>query len=77
MWERDGGCCTYVAPDGTRCESRWQLEYDHLLPRALGGDSTVGNVALACRVHNLARAEACFGQEHMERFRRTRANAAR
>jgi hypothetical protein len=24
VWERDGGACAYVAPDGRRCGSTWQ-----------------------------------------------------
>ena len=70
VWKRDGGCCTHVAPDGTRCDSRWQLELDHLVPFALGGPNTVDNLAVRCRVHNQFRAEASFGRDHMARFRR-------
>jgi hypothetical protein len=49
VWERDGGCCTWTAPDGTRCGSRWKLEFDHIQPKALGGPSTVGNIRIRCR----------------------------
>lgn len=72
VWARDGGRCTFTAPDGTRCESGWQLELDHVVPWALGGSPTVDNVRLRCRVHNLLHAERVFGREHMERFRRPR-----
>ncbi|ABS26348.1 hypothetical protein Anae109_2146 [Anaeromyxobacter sp. Fw109-5] len=37
VWKRDGGRCAWVAPDGRRCDSRWQLELDHIQPLALGG----------------------------------------
>jgi 5-methylcytosine-specific restriction endonuclease McrA len=70
VWERDGGRCTYVSPDGRRCESRWQLEYDHIDPAALGGASTVDGLRLRCRVHNTLHAEETFGRAHMARFRR-------
>jgi 5-methylcytosine-specific restriction endonuclease McrA len=70
VWERDGGRCTYVSPDGRRCESRWQLEYDHIKPAALGGPSTVANGRLRCKSHNGLHAEEAFGRAHMARFRR-------
>jgi 5-methylcytosine-specific restriction endonuclease McrA len=70
VWERDGGRCTYVSPDGRRCESRWQLEYDHIKPAALGGPSTVDGLRLRCKPHNTLHAEETFGRAHMARFRR-------
>lgn len=70
VWARDGGRCTFVARDGTRCESRWKLELDHVTPWALGGSSTENDLRLRCRAHNLFHAEEVFGREHMERFRR-------
>jgi 5-methylcytosine-specific restriction endonuclease McrA len=70
VWERDGGRCTYLSPDGHRCESRWQLEPDHIQPAALGGPSTVENLRLRCRPHNSLHAEETFGRAHMARFRR-------
>ena len=33
--ERDGMRCTYVSPDGRRCEARAFLEFDHAQPHAL------------------------------------------
>ncbi len=71
VWKRDGGRCTFVGPDGCRCESRWQLEFDHIVPVALGGRSVVENVRLRCRGHNLLHAERVYGREHMDRYRRT------
>jgi 5-methylcytosine-specific restriction endonuclease McrA len=70
VWKRDGGRCTYVGPDGHRCESRWQLQSDHVDPVALGGTSRVEDLRLRCRPHNLLEAERVFGREHMEQFRR-------
>ena len=70
VWERDGGRCSFVARDGTRCESRWRLELDHVQPWALGGSSNVDDLRLRCRAHNVFHAEEVFGREHMERFRR-------
>lgn len=70
VWERDGGRCTYVSPDGRRCESRWRLELDHIEPSARGGPSTVEGLRLRCRAHNVLHAEETFGRAYMARFRR-------
>jgi hypothetical protein len=70
VWKRDGGRCAWTAPDGHRCGSTWKLEVDHVDAAALGGLPTVENCRLLCRSHNMAHAEATFGREHMERFRR-------
>jgi hypothetical protein len=70
VWERDGGCCAWTAPDGRRCGSRWQLEVDHVLPPSRGGTSTPDNLRLACRQHNMLHAEQVYGREHMRRYRK-------
>ena len=72
VWKRDGGRCTWTGPDGRRCDSRWQLELDHIEPPLFGGRSTVENLRLRCRAHNLLYAEQVYGREHMDRFRRER-----
>ena len=75
VWERDGGRCTYVSPSGRRCESRWRLQFDHIVEFARGGKSTVENVRLLCACHNQYAAECTFGREFMERKRSERASA--
>jgi 5-methylcytosine-specific restriction endonuclease McrA len=77
VWERDGGRCTFTAPDGQRCGSRYQVEPHHLVPVARGGLSTVENLGLHCHAHNLHEAEVAFGGEHMARFRRRPLGASR
>lgn len=72
VWERDGGRCTYVSKDGRRCESRWQLEYDHVESARLGGPVTADDLRLRCKPHNLLHAEQTFGRAYMARFRRAR-----
>jgi hypothetical protein len=71
VWERDGGRCTYVSPEGRRCDSRWRLELDHVEPAARGGPSTVEGLRLRCRAHNILHAEESFGRAYMARFRHT------
>ncbi|MCH2533060.1 MAG: HNH endonuclease [Bdellovibrionales bacterium] len=53
VWFRDGGCCSYRDPQTKRkCESKFQLEFDHIKPVAIGGDSDINNLRLLCREHN-------------------------
>ena len=52
VWRRDQGMCAFVASDGTRCGARAWLEYDHVVPAAIGGPSTAENLRLLCRNHN-------------------------
>lgn len=63
VWTRDGGRCAYVASDGTRCGNRDFIEYDHVVPWALGGSSRdASNIRLLCRPHNQRRARERFGR---------------
>ena len=45
VFERDGGCCV-------ECGARFDLQYDHVIPLALGGASTLGNLQILCAVCN-------------------------
>lgn len=70
---RDGDSCGFRGPDGHRCGSRDQLEWDHTLPVARGGRSTTENVRQLCRAHNQYEAERRFGKGFMQEKRRLRA----
>ena len=49
VWKRDGGRCVV-------CGETDELQFDHVLPYALGGTSlTAENVQLLCARHNLAK----------------------
>lgn len=61
IWKRDGGQCTFVSKNGSRCNERGMLELDHVEPWALGGGSTLENLRLLCRTHNQWRARQTFG----------------
>ena len=67
VWSRDGGACTYVAPDGTRCASTKRLELHHTEPFARGGEHTVDALCLRCRAHNQLAARQDFGRGFVER----------
>jgi hypothetical protein len=41
VWQRDGGHCV-------ECGSDFELQYDHVIPFAMGGASTVENLQLLC-----------------------------
>ncbi|MCM2278843.1 MAG: HNH endonuclease, partial [Oligoflexia bacterium] len=68
VWKRDAGRCTFVGPDGRKCETRFALQYDHIVPVAKGGLSTAENLRLRCRTHNLQAAIEVLGQAKMRRF---------
>jgi hypothetical protein len=62
VYRRDGGRCTYETSDGCRCCATTGLEYDHVVPVALGGRATKPeDVRLRCRAHNRLAAEEIFG----------------
>jgi 5-methylcytosine-specific restriction endonuclease McrA len=68
--KRDDGQCTYISGDGHRCQARRLLQYDHVVPVARGGTSTVDNVRLRCGPHNQLEAERFYGAGFMEEMRR-------
>jgi 5-methylcytosine-specific restriction endonuclease McrA len=55
---RDQYSCTYRDPKtGRVCQSRYGLQFDHLLPFSQGGAHTAQNLVLKCGAHNRYRAE--------------------
>jgi tetratricopeptide (TPR) repeat protein len=45
VWKRDGGKCV-------NCGSEIDLEYDHIIPVARGGSSTIQNIQILCKKCN-------------------------
>jgi hypothetical protein len=73
VWRRDGGQCVYREPDGQRCPERGGLEFDHVVPFALGGPSNnAKNIRLLCKAHNRALAARTFGDFSAWRWRARR-----
>jgi hypothetical protein len=69
--QKHEGECSYRDPrTGVKCTSRYQIQIDHIHPRALGGTNAAGNLRLLCRQHNLYEAERIFGRDKVERYRR-------
>ena len=66
---RDGDQCTYVDDKGRRCCERKFLQFDHIVPVARGGESSVSNLRLRCGAHNRHEADRVYGAGFMERKR--------
>jgi len=62
--------CTFKDDRGRICNSRYQVQIDHIIPRALGGTDDPSNLRMRCRQHNLLEAERVFGREKIDKFRR-------
>jgi hypothetical protein len=60
VYERDGGCCAWIGPDGVRCGERRFLQLHHAKPWAVGGDATIENIFLRCAAHNRHEARLYF-----------------
>src|SRR5260221_6136799 len=76
IWERDGRQCTFVSDSGKRCEARARLEYDHVIPVARGGATTVDGLRLRCRAHNQFAAECTYGAGFISEKREERRREA-
>ena len=59
---RDDDRCAFVSKDGRRCEERGFLEFHHVVPYAMGGESTVENIELRCRAHNGYESDLFYGK---------------
>lgn len=54
LLQRANHCCEYSDPvSGKKCQSRYQLEIDHRVPLARGGEDLRENLRVLCRTHNL------------------------
>jgi len=71
VWLRDGGRCAFVGASGRRCTATGFLEFHHVKPHAVGGESTIDNIQLRCRAHNAYEAELSFGPSTLVGVRET------
>jgi HNH endonuclease len=77
VWTRDGGRCQWPLESGGVCQSTVRVEYDHIIPRAMGGPSRPENLRLLCRFHNDLAARRAFGGDWMNQFTRDPASRKR
>jgi len=74
VWRRDGGRCTYTNKQtGRHCDARSFIEIDHIIPHALGGETTLANLRLYCRTHNQEAARQAYGSHKIDSEIRKRA----
>ncbi len=67
VWQRDHGTCTYRDPkSGRRCDATSFIEMDHIVPHALGGETTLDNLRLLCKTHNLEAARRAYGTSKID-----------
>jgi hypothetical protein len=64
VWARDGGRCAFVGATG-RCTETGFLEFHHLVPYAVGGETVAKNLELRCAAHNAYEAERYFGSKQL------------
>ncbi len=53
LYAEADGCCQYQSPDEIRCGSKFQFQIDHITPVTWGGETSLENLRLLCRTHNL------------------------
>ncbi|MCX6109508.1 MAG: hypothetical protein NTZ90_07895 [Proteobacteria bacterium] len=66
IWLRDGGQCTHRFKDGSRCPEKMMLEIDHKTMFCRGGEASIVNLELKCRVHNHHLAEVALGRTNLQ-----------
>jgi hypothetical protein len=69
LWERAGSQCEFLdEKTGRRCDCRFGLQREHVIPLALGGTNDLSNMQLLCATHNQLRARAVFGNKKMDAY---------
>jgi len=64
VWTKYNGKCAFVGSNNKRCNSDYNLQFDHYpIPYAKGGPSTAVNLRLLCSKHNRHTAEKVYGKQ--------------
>jgi hypothetical protein len=66
-YEHGGEQCTYVSPDGRRCQARAFLSLHHVDARGKGGSDEAANLAVRCDAHNWLHAEQDYGEDYIQK----------
>jgi hypothetical protein len=68
VFERAEGQCEFMDERSERrCSCRSFLQVDHIVPLALGGTTSSGNLRILCQAHNQWAALQSFGRAKMQR----------
>lgn len=71
IWKKSQGSCVFVSPlTGIRCGSKHGLQFDHIVPWAMGGETTARNLRLLCANHNRLAAIEAYGDKKILPFLR-------
>lgn len=66
---RSNGQCEATSPiTGKRCREKRSLEFDHIMPFAMGGANSVANIRHLCRACNQRQAVVMYGQSKMGKY---------
>ena len=52
VFKRSHNQCEHIDPDGRRCDSQFQMQFDHIIAFSKNGGSELNNIQHLCRVHN-------------------------
>jgi hypothetical protein len=69
VWLRADARCEHLTAYGGRCFARHSLEFDHVVPRAHGGQDEPDNLRLLCCAHHRLLTTDIFGPRKMRKFR--------
>jgi hypothetical protein len=73
LWERAQSRCEFIdEKTGWRCDCRFGLQREHVVPLALGGTNDPSNMQLLCATHNQLRARHVFGNKKIDAFQTKR-----
>jgi 5-methylcytosine-specific restriction endonuclease McrA len=73
LWERAQSRCEFIDnKTARRCDCRFGLQREHVIPLALGGTNDLSNMQLLCATHNQLRARHVFGNRKIDAFQARR-----
>ena len=71
LWERAGSQCEFLdEKTGRRCQCKFGLQREHLIPVAIGGTNELSNMELLCATHNPLQARQVFGSSKIDAYQK-------